>query len=1239
MATYPILFADIQLSETLIRRTVYNQKFDIDYDGNTYLSDSLIGTLSPTTVTLERGDNAQTITLIGDTDVITAFRDETFRNREITIYRGIWTEEADTKLTDVYILYQGVIEIISTLQNNLFQISAINIFNRYSTVSTDISLRNLHNYYLQDEQAYSDIVGDIDDDFEDTIFRNIGSSFYNFIIGNRPGFFREVTTDKLGKLGTAFGPIFQATKTITYPALEGDTLVDTPLSWRPAKVYGRSLVQSAILFAWNTRESGLLGFRLGDWYGSRNPDSVVGLSSSRFGTVVYCVHEGPCDRLDIYLEGIGDEIVHRSYIPQSGDRKYYTTILTHGNNNDRIGIITVKFADDRTMLPDVDLRRLAGFEDDIYGPTDLGVGYLIVSITQEVTTEGPVTGLIEPNFYVTNVSSDTLSPPVLPDAPEDQVSFTWEARRLIYEDEDINNSNYSIRSFNASNKAVSQSEVGHNVDEWSDFVTIHSNRLRYLVIARDQSVITFGDLSGVGQYVRITMVGYNASTGYSVRRFGAQVEGPNFRNEPTAQYYLITKDYTLADDFPDTEYDATIEYNIIITSISNANFTLSPPEENFIPSVSFQEAIIDFLRDPISGLGLDESELDLEGFALSEFSPFVPPVCNANLQNEDSIRDYLDLFEDSSGLVLFSEGGLIKCYFGRYRYDDEVIYRFSDVPSNRNTHSITLQAQRMENKYNSYTLEYHQTIFREDGLPQIIAADNTTIDEVFIDEDGGLRNNRVLRTPYIQVFFVEQENGTIELDDTYDQEGYLDAISRYSFLLGGKSRFGDVVVIVVNESSITTLQIGDVFTVEKTSFGWTGDNIRTFTVTQYTFSHQGRVTIVGVGHSNSNYGLVDDDGIETIATPDPVIVPYDGSIPINLTAPINFTASISNEGEVLQVVSMSWGVGSDLTGEITSTEIQIRVSGSEDYMTIGSVGYPITSYLFNTVLYGQVFFRVRFIGPSAEGEFTDDFPLLIPSEINMPVLMPDDSFRVMSKDVDFDLEDLSVSNGAYDTDGIKPGDDISVMAIFLRPEVTQECIDIPVHYRVNITHENEGYERGVNYFVTREDPPPGTGIDMYLKDESESDQGYFYGDASDADSTNSRSYNLRPTKPGTTAKYMFSSRSQIHQNVADSFTFNFTTGNLITILYHIDSNIDLNVTDISLEAYVASKTNMVSLDNVDSSGVLWTFADPFNSANISIQLTPASNVGVYYDTLTATSVMVYADTDTGVTVSGTATGY
>ena len=138
-----VLLVSIALSSTLTRYTVVSHDFNISYDGNDYIADGLVSSVGDTVVTLGRSDAQQTFTIVSDTDVIASFRDETWRNKEATLYRGMW-DASTTTLSDVVIIYQGVIDGVSSRSEELFEVTLISIFNRSTVLNASSSLRSAH---------------------------------------------------------------------------------------------------------------------------------------------------------------------------------------------------------------------------------------------------------------------------------------------------------------------------------------------------------------------------------------------------------------------------------------------------------------------------------------------------------------------------------------------------------------------------------------------------------------------------------------------------------------------------------------------------------------------------------------------------------------------------------------------------------------------------------------------------------------------------------------------------------------------------------------------------------------------------------------------------------------------------------------------------------------------------------------------------------------------------------------
>ena len=138
-------------------------------------------------------------------------------------------------------------------------------------------------------------------------------------------------------------------------------------------------------------------------------------------------------------------------------------------------------------------------------------------------------------------------------------------------------------------------------------------------------------------------------------------------------------------------------------------------------------------------------------------------------------------------------------------------------------------------------------------------------------------------------------------------QAYESSVEAYAGLLLDKSRFPEVVEVIVPSSDVSTILIGDLFTVEKSSYGWTGDNVRIFVVTGYSFNHSAStVAVQGQRHSNETYdeiSIFEDLEYEHLS---PDIGDY-GGLPVTpiLTPVTGLTASIADTEDLFYSVMLN----------------------------------------------------------------------------------------------------------------------------------------------------------------------------------------------------------------------------------------------------------------------------------------------------------------------------------------------
>ena len=1292
MALTETYFTAIEFSSTLTRYSVINQTFGLTYAGNDYVADGLVQGVVNTTVTLQRGGGDQELTVLSDDDVIVSFRDETYRNREARIYRGFW-DASTAELSDVVLIYQGVIDAIESQSDHIFLIRLISIFNRSTTLNASASLHASHTFNIR--RGYYDgwlnlqePGGLVRTSNRDSFFRNAGRDYSDFQLGEfyaaeiiseqprRSGLFDRLVglvSDTINSLTAALlgGSINRSSRRQVLGS-EGYSVARVGEDWTPARVYGGSYVQAGIIHAFNPTP-GRAGGIVSSWYGAENPVSLAGVNEeTRFGLVAYCVHQGNCDHLTINFDGVRDsEAGTDSYQVRldAPDPGYVTGDVVRTEAGHALFAYWVVWPDSGLGGGFPTIRALAGWDDDLFGPADWGLGYVTVYVLQEVTRDGPVTRLITPRFYVVNAS--------LPEDPAYDAylnnpanygfaslgDYVYQDDSALFGEDSLSEDSFSFYFYfqGIGNTFGPIPSFGYSEDvPWTNPGTNAS--LVAFQPSDDTLAATLGAFTARRGELMFANADNTSSATFIVNSYTTYLELFDNDTPPDSRLVFFIEELQESVGVFDYEDTYTVSFQTIITLPDRLSYNrLGDADFEFgnsripVARLPFISAIYDYLTDPIAGPRLSGGDIDSDTF----FSAFnllhLPLYCNGALQGASNPRNYVDQFEDSSGLFIYIEGGLVKCFFGKARSASDIKYAFVDTISRRNVHSITIDSQNSDARYTDFRVRYDVSYIRShSGAGSFVERraqasgietkedSSYTYNDDYLTEDADLRNAGVLEAPFVALVHTN-DIGSISTQVDKRHAGYQISVDDYCAFLLDKSRYPGLVRVIVPSEDIPTIFIGDLFTVEKQAFGWTGENIRAFIVVEYTYNYnEATLTITGQRHSNSSYDAVDlFDGV-VIENENPVISEYDGRRALPVFDPvINLVATLTQGDGVYYTVTLQWDYPDTLANvNVDIVIIEAKPVGSDTWTSLGSVTFGATTFSVLSPFQGLVDFRVILNEPVLGQAISDSISLIIPYGINMPPDAVGITLPVPSKDLDFDLSgsNVVITNGSYETDGIVPDDDVDTMAVDITFDVTQACLDIPIYYRVSLTHENEGYEIGTNVFLNLHSAPPGTGVAMYLNPESDTDTTYFYGDDDSADASNSRTYASRPANPGTGTKFLFSSRSQEVVIVTDLFIAASLTDNRLTISYYVDDSIDLKLTGVSLEALAQPKMDAITLDNVTSSGLLWTFTTDF-AASPMIVTTAESDVNTYYDTLTLDSVMIYSDSDTGVSVSVLAQGY
>ena len=954
-----ITFASLELAgapfSPVTRYTVIDGGFPLDYDGNTYLNDGLVVALDKTVISAELANVTQNLTLFLDNDVKNAIQEDTYRNRRAKIFKGEW-DPTTSALTSVRVIYEGMLDTHNTPnEDGTVEFIISSLISPLRRPSDNIALSVIHQRRLNEGVYGNSNIGQTDN-----FLKNSGSSFQDFTLGASE--YREAVTKpmyiKIKKNMFGNHKRKKVGDEIITPEVQETpgSQLEQPGSYQPARVYGVSGVDAAIVAAWNhDPASNFATTRANyptDWRGFQDEEATYAVNpDTRFGTIVYLVHAGAVDQLNIYIDGLNGEVQSRTLSLNSGNSGVHYLKDKYENENeveqnDTYAAVEVLWGTNNQVPPQNWINTSNGEIDTNFR----GIGYVLVGITYEATRDGAVArGMPEVGFQVKQTKSISL------DVPNWQETFIASQTGLSVDA----TSPYSTNSFYVDNFLFNL--FLSNVRELSSGQTFKSAFSNSFLKIRPSTSFA-SDLDSAYGLSNQTLSKYNFLEGLLDIKIVQGSTYGQFRvnsisrdsNGTDYSFWLGgDKGYSGTID-PSSTFDIFIEE----TTRSGDITSLTTRSENQHPA----RVLIDYLLDKQVGPGLSESEIDLESFLLcQENAAKIPQYINGVIQGETNFVDYIEAIANTANLTIFQEGDKIKCRFRKIIDPDNVAITFTED----NCSDMNLINFRNEDKFNEFILTVDEQKLSNKAAPKVGTTAVESRDSGFLAQDNGIRSIGEFSSDWLTLFYVEavDTNGdtTVEVDEVNNSE-YKASYQQYARFLMDISRFYEEIELTTTYDLAKDFTIGTVFDVENELYGFTGNNIRRYEVVDYADNHDGTISLVGQRHSNAIFGVEDDFSNNEFDTEEPLILPYTSIAQTSIPGSPTLSAVWEPES---RRIDLSW---TEPTNEFNVTHYQVQEqANSETEWTTISEQLVTSDRVFSRAIVerGGVYkYRVRALTPS-----------------------------------------------------------------------------------------------------------------------------------------------------------------------------------------------------------------------------------------------------------------------------------
>jgi len=1045
-----VSWIELNLSSTLVRRSAL-AAFDITHGGQTFFADGLFSDIKSTkrVLSLENVTQEVILNLIdknGNTDLQTAVRTGTYRRRLAIVWKGDWNPATAT-LSNVVILKQGPMETVNDTEDD----GTVTMIISSQLVSAQSSTENIALNLLHQKRISDGLYGDTTADKAraDNIFVNAAREYDELKFGK---FSLIETTYKKRKWYQKMMGTPAAIKSNQRAARTGSTVEAAGTDFQPAKVYGSALVDARVINAWNpsassvftafggtvsnpmtgfttseTQLSGRLSSYLGVttlstpqgvWYGELYPDQVKAVeANSRFISVQYAVAAGQINKLEMYFtnlnySGDNQELSLRWVQPTNPTSSTVTVGKISGLLKGQTvisGIIEVQWGtNDQDALPSA-----VATSGGVVTNESRGIGHVIVTCTYEATREGGMLsdGFPVPAFRVTQNKTKDYSAYSKTLTTAD-VFGNGDYSPVDFLDRDTENT-FSIgwgtarTAENSVGTALNWSQAGYTLD-----INFEASRKNAVYAAwglpRNGEYTTYLNSNYLGpdfEDAPIYLKVEQGSTSSYARLSTAIIPDPV--NKPNTIRFLIgwspnatSNAYPVVGTFNST-------LSVKLDTFRSEQNVPAGFEDTKSLDIGFPRVLADYLTDPVAGAGIPKSDLDAKSFLAAEDALRVPKVAHGVMQGRSSYLEYIEDLQDSSGLIIYEDLGLIKCFYRKTYDSGDIDYQFTDS----NAESFKFVGERNADRYNRFTLDYNEYIDENQKAPNLSQNSAVVFNNNYIIEDLLQDSEGTLDCPFLSTFHLENTLGNPVPSNAFGGSPLITQFSEYATFLMDKSRLSDEIEARVKYSDAFGLSLGNPFTINTAKYGWTGVNERVFICSELDDTHDGFVTVIGQPHSNTLFGGLDNyPGIIEDLEP-PVISKYRGiSQPLPPLPPINLQAAYSTAD---RVVNVDWDAPA--TGPANQYLLEYKLSTESAFKAV-SVG-PSTSSTHKTgANAGTYEYRVRVqAGPENYSDYTAVVTASVSADQQADALQPRfdtalitfDSTTLVSADADADLTVLS----------------------------------------------------------------------------------------------------------------------------------------------------------------------------------------------------------------------------------------
>lgn len=884
-----VIFAEFHLSDNPTPRRSALAGFDVTFNGNVYPSDGMIVDVgqSARVLSFENVPQEVSLSLIdknGNDDVQVAFRENTYRWREATIWKGI-TDDTTGMLLSQEVLKKGPMEAMNDLNDDgtITLIVSSDIV-RSQRTPENVALQAIHNDRLS-KGVYGGPGDAVDNtNTTDLIFENANKTFDEVRFGQ---FTRVQGKTRKSKF---LGITIARTRDPDKPKRSGAVVSADDDDFQPAKPYGGAKVDAKIINAWNPSLNSVYlnynngfngqdigttprGFRefilstggsIGSflttsipsntrWYGDRYPDDLDGIvEGTRFVQIQYAVAVGNVDYIGMEFTGLnytGDDTEHNAGFQRPTDPNEVSVGHILGDTPDGrtiAGLIEVQWSSN-TQVP---LAGSIGTSSGLITSDHRGIGHVIVTCLYEAGRSGGIFsgGFPNPTFYVENRKTRDW----------DDTGYSFPTVN------DLGSQSFTTGDFDTG--TTGDYTLGFNqgvnfVDTTGIVNWRHSgNRLRLWVTdaVRDAILLQYdiGPTSFDYGYVRTiedprggVMEMSGAGSDKSIAAI-ISIRRTDVPNEPNRFDFMLASMGSLGRFGEDSGmYDASVDHTFRITYLGGQlPLTIS---DDLTVDISFPAVFVDYLTNGTSGAGLADETIDLQSFQNARGAARTPGVANGVMQGRDSYLSYVEDLQASSGLTIYEERGLIKCYYTKPYGPNDISFEFDEM----NTETIKQLATRNRDRYNRFELDYNELVNETQKNLSLESNSVLAINSDYLEEDLLQDNRGDMDAPFLTIFHIQ--NGDAVEAATVENSASVREYAEYAGFVLDKSRFSDQVEVVTTYDEALGMNLGDPFTVNKELYGWTGLNERVFEAIEITDNHDNTVTIVGAQHTNEWFGIED----------------------------------------------------------------------------------------------------------------------------------------------------------------------------------------------------------------------------------------------------------------------------------------------------------------------------------------------------------------------------------------------